>query len=184
MKKQSSILIHLFVALIFFVLALGSSLYFFYIIKTKNIHIEEISAEVDKETQKQDERAQLKRTIDATNADSEKLSTHFVDSKDAVSFLETLEGYGKKVGVTFKLGSADIETKAKIMKVSFKATGDFEKVYQLLLLLENTPYQLSYDSIAITRAPDQPTDLDTGLPVSSNPLWDLEIKLNLISFSI
>ena len=184
MKKQSSILIHLFVALIFFVLALGSSLYFFYIIKTKNIHIEEISTEVDKETQKQDERAQLKRTIDATNADSEKLSTHFVDSKDAVSFLETLEGYGKKVGVTFKLGSADIETKAKIMKVSFKATGDFEKVYQLLLLLENTPYQLSYDSIAITRAPDQPTDLDTGLPVSSNPLWDLEIKLNLISFSI
>jgi hypothetical protein len=184
MKKQSSILIHMLVALVFFVLALGSSLYFFYIIKTKNIHIEEISAEVDKETQKQDERAQLKRTIDATNADSEKLSTHFVDSKDAVSFLETLEGYGKKVGVAFKLGSADIDTKAKTMKVSFKATGEFEKVYQLLLLVENTPYQFSYDSIGITMATDQPIDLNTGLPLSSNPLWDLEITLNLISFNI
>lgn len=184
MKKQSSILIHMFVALVFLVLALGSSLYFFYLIKTKNIHIEEISVEVDKETQKQNERAQLKRTIDATNADSEKLATHFVDSKDAVAFLETLESYGKKVGVTFKLGSADIDTKAKTMKVSFKATGEFEKVYQLLLLIENAPYQFGYDSIDIARAPNQPTDLDTGLPVSSNPLWDLEIKLNLVSFSI
>lgn len=184
MKKKSSIFINLFVSLVFFIVALGSAFYFFYIIKTKNIHIEEISSEVDKETQKQDERAQLKRTIDATNADSKKLSAHFVDAKDAVSFLETLEDYGKKVGVSFKLGGADIDKDAKIIKVTFIATGVFEKVYQLLLLVENAPYQFSYDSIAITRSSTQPTDPVTNLPLSTNPLWDLEITLNLISFNI
>ncbi len=172
------------IALVLLLVASGGSAYLFYIVKIKNIHIGEISTEVDKETQKQDERSQLKRTIDATNADREKLTSHFVDAKDAVSFLEILEGYGKKIGVSFKLGSADIDTKTKTMKVSFKAEGTFAKIYQLLLIVENAPYEFSYKKISITLSPDQPTDPKTGLPVSTDPFWDLDVTFNLISFNI
>lgn len=159
-------------------------LFFYFKIETNMIHSEALAEELAAELSKESDLSKLKRTIDATNEDREKLVEHFVRAEDAVSFLETIESYGAIAGTKFQLNSADIQKDKNTMKLSFIANGTFPQVYRLLILIENTPYQFTMENISFSKVDPGPAQLSpTGevLP-EGEPKWDASFDITLTSF--
>lgn len=137
----------------------------------------EALAEIADQVKKEQEFSSLEKTINATEESRQMLASHFISSDRIVDFLETLEGYGRSAGSEFKLLSVEEEKDGKSLRVSFEAVGTFASVYALAVLLENTPYHIVFDHMAVSRYDNAPAV--KGAPVRD---WRLTATIRLQSF--
>jgi hypothetical protein len=127
-----------------------------------------------------DSRAKLQsldRSLKEVAAERAMLDSHFIQSSDVVPFLDMLEKVAPTVGAKVEVSSVDIAKDGSGLNVEVKATGRFESVYKFLMLLENSPYELSILS----------TDMSTS--VSATPAsaptpadWTGDFRIKLLSF--
>ena len=150
----------------------ASFMMFFFSIQSKNDDISALTASVADETKKADEIALLKKTIASTEADSAALGSHFISQDHVIDFLGVLDAYGKNSGTVFALDSVGIDPDTQALDVSMHATGAFSDMYQLLKMLENSPYDLSIDKASLAHSSD-PTKLRE---------WDAQFTIELISY--
>lgn len=177
MKSKLHAMIIGMVMLALLTVFIGVYSYLYLQIKYKNTKASILIQEIKEETTKQEELARLKRTISATNADREKLSSHFVLGSKAVGFLETIEGYGKTARTTLSITTADIDTEHNTFKITLIAKGTFTEVYHYLQLLENTPYQFQFNKITFDHG-----SATTGTEAGAPSVWNLNVGFTLISF--
>ena len=133
--------------------------------------------------------AQEKWQVEATNRENTKLlvssikaieperallKTHFVQSSDVVPFLDTIEKLAKKVGAEAEITSVNLVKDNTSLMVRMKASGNFGTIYKLILLLENSPYDLEFVLV----------DIETSDTSSSkkNPQWIANFQIKLLSF--
>lgn len=104
------------------------------------------------------------------------LETHFVQSSDVVPFLDTIEKLSKEAGTKAEVISVDVAKNNPSLVVEMKAVGTFESIYKLILLLENSPYDLEFVSANIQSS-------NTGYSVSKkNSQWTANFQIRLLSF--
>ncbi|MEK7104858.1 MAG: hypothetical protein AAB868_02345 [Patescibacteria group bacterium] len=101
------------------------------------------------------------------------LETHFIQNSDVVPFLDTIEKKAKDVGVKAEVVSVDITKDSSSLIVEINASGSFETIYKLIMLLENSPYNLEFISVNIK-------DSDTSVGKSSQ--WTATFQIKLLSF--
>ena len=101
------------------------------------------------------------------------LETHFVQSSNVVPFLDTIEKITKDVGATAEVVSVDVAKDNPALIVEMNASGSFETIYKLIMLLENSPYNLEFISVNIK-------DSDTSVGKSSQ--WTATFQIKLLSF--
>ncbi len=105
------------------------------------------------------------------------LETHFAQSSDVVPFLDSIESVARNAGVKAEVVSVAVPNEESVLLVGMNATGGFEQMYKFVTLLENSPYQLEFDSVEIKRS-------DTLAPVtkSATLVWSGSFKMRLFSF--
>lgn len=166
-SKKIPIFISIF-SLIFFCYAF----YFLYNeIEKNNIITKEINIEMQKQMNRFDELRSLDRGIKMVEKEKTELETHFIQSSNLVPFLDTIEGLALKVGATAETVSVDISPDNLNLLVGLKARGSFTSLYKFLTLLENSPYELEFTSLDISKEMIQNTSK-----------WEAKIKIKLISF--
>ncbi len=174
------------------------------------------------------ERLELERTIITTDADRQTLQSYFVSGDKAVAFLETLESYGKTAGTAFEIQTVDIinpttqttatsqpqgdatDTNQPTTTVkpsndehpslvfTVHALGRFEDIYQLLLLLENAPYEFEFEKVTLhhldlSKNISPTAKIEEVLPKMANIerinpasilyLWDATFTIKLLTFT-
>jgi len=124
---------------------------------------------------------QFRKNLTATEEQRQKLSSYFIDAKDIVPFLETIEGYGTDTGIEVTFSSVDIKKTPSRLDVGIFAEGDFDDLYRFLSLLEAAPYEITFTEV------DVHSNVIEGLvPTGTQPYsaaWSAAITLSVLSIS-
>ena len=121
----------------------------------------------------------LTSSIKAIESERALLNTHFVQSSDVVPFLDTIEKLAKNVGVKAEIISVDIIKDIPALTVEMKALGSFETIYKLIMLLENSPYNLEFVLVDIQSLNMQDEALNKE---GKSHQWSATFKIKLLSF--
>jgi hypothetical protein len=182
----------LFVISLAVLLALIAGYIFLFLdLKDRNQAIITMHQDLLEKEHQQKERLELERTIVTTDADRQTLESYFIPGDKAVSFLETLESYGKLAGTAFEIVTVDINTPAEgtpavptegdtasetaapvatatkeqpSLSITLHALGRFQDIYRLLLLLENAPYEFEFDGTTMRKFQIMDTQTAETLP--------------------
>ena len=106
------------------------------------------------------------------------LEAHFGQGSDVVPFLNTIEDLGEKSGTKTKVSSVDISADGTFLSVETRTTGTFQQIYKFITLLENSSYELDFDSVDIHSAASN-EELKKG---TKDLQWEAVIKIKLLSF--
>ena len=169
----------LLLSIIFFILSCSI---FLYLLKQTNSNYQKsfFSTELwQREALRREEIKALDRSVQAVEKERAQLKTHFARSSDIVPFLDTIEELGPKVGVKAEVTSVDVLKNYAGLLVGMKASGTFSGLYKFLTLLENSPYELEFISVDMSRE----TILEVENKNTTVPKWDLLLKIKLLSFT-
>lgn len=168
-------------ALIFSIIFLlfSSFLFLFVLISTNNN--KKISEIAQAEWQEKATRKEnIKLTTDLIKTiESERnlLESHFIRNSDVVPFLDTIEKLAKGVETEAEVDSVHTEDSTSSLIADVKVSGNFENIYKLILLLENSPYDLQFVLVNIKSIDKQ--DASTK---NETPKWMANLKIRLKSF--
>jgi hypothetical protein len=167
-QKKSLIL-----SIIFFVFF---SFVFVFLYKDINNKKEAIQIAQEKWQTEATRRENIKLLIDSVESiktERTLLDTHFVQSSDVVPFLDTIEGLAKNVGANAEVISVDVVKDNSSLVVQMSASGSFETIYKLILLLENSPYDLEFILVDIK---------NLNSSIKKIPQWTATFQIKLLSF--
>jgi hypothetical protein len=114
----------------------------------------------------------LDRSIKEVEGAKISLESHFAKNSDVVPFLNTVEGLSEKVSATPEIISVEASEDLSFLRVEMRAEGTFESLYKFLTLLENSPYELEFLSVNLSRPSGQNEASD----------WEIHLRFKLLSF--
>lgn len=167
----------LIAASIFMLASLGSLFFAYTLVKNKNEKFQNSQIEISSDAKRREETQQLERLMKTLEAERLLIDSHFAKSSDIVPFLDTLERMASQVAVDAEVSSVDITKDNKTLTVGIKATGGFEALYKFLVLLENSPYELSFLLMDIQTPQGAQPD-----PITKKVEWQGAFKVRLLSF--
>ena len=170
--------ISLFLSVTFLVLSCLVFLFFYRAIDNNNRESQLREGNWQSEEQKRNDVKMLDHSVQTIQGDKTQLDTHFAPSSDIVPFLNTVEGLASKVNAKTEIDSVAISADHTGLMVSMKASGDFGNLYKFLTLLENSPYEIEFVSMDISKE----AVIDTGNKNVKIPRWDVSLNLKLLSF--
>lgn len=177
MNKKKTILILIF-SIIFFIISSFIFIFLYKEIEIKNNIGEQKIIEFKKEEQRRNEIKLLNSGIKAIENEVSLLNGYFTKSTEVVHFLDKIEALARDTKAETEVTSVTMASDFSSLSVKMKATGSFEALYKFLLLLENSSYELEFNSVDISRP--ELIDADTGILESSE--WSMTLEINLISF--
>ncbi|MBI5139780.1 hypothetical protein HZA26_04210 [Candidatus Nomurabacteria bacterium] len=167
----------LILSVIFFVFS-SALFYFLYSQTVNNYNLsEKLEMDLREEISKRDQIKNLDRSLKMVEGEIAMLETHFIKSSDVVPFLDMIEKMAPRVSAKAEVSLVDLAKDNSSLVVEVKVEGSFEAVYKFLILLEDSPYELSFTSANIRRSSDG--DLESENPI---PKWSAVFKVNLLSF--
>lgn len=107
------------------------------------------------ETAKESAQVKLVRLVKDTETDRAIIGSYFFGSEgDSVSFISNVEALATAIGLTRTTESidkvTDPATKAEMVKMVFRVSGEKEKVVGFLKLMETTPYHSLVESFDLS----------------------------------
>ncbi|OGI71357.1 hypothetical protein A3B84_00640 [Candidatus Nomurabacteria bacterium RIFCSPHIGHO2_02_FULL_35_13] len=120
----------------------------------------------------------LANSIKAIESEKILLETHFIQSSDVVPFLDIIEKLSLEVGAKTEIISVDVKDSSSLV-VEVEALGNFETIYKLVLLLENSPYNLEFVLVDIQNSNPQNVSISKS---NKNQQWMATFKIKLLSF--
>ncbi len=108
MLSTKKSMLYMFVSLVLVGVALFAYGYFFSAIRAKNEDISKIVTDIASETKKNKELEIVKKNLALTQAEREKINSHFVDSGEIVNFLEELEILGASANASIQITSVGL----------------------------------------------------------------------------
>ncbi|MFM7088136.1 MAG: hypothetical protein ACKOW9_01190 [Candidatus Paceibacterota bacterium] len=115
----------------------------------------------------------IDRSIRGVQLEKTMFESHFASKGDVVPFLDTLEKTALLVGVRAEVASVDTQDEAGLT-IALRASGTFESLYKLLVLLENSRYELKIDGLELQRE-----SLGEGTPSTK---WRAVFLVKLLSY--
>ena len=172
--KNKSEKIYLALSVVFLII-LGFS---FFILNKKTRNNLEIAKQSEsnlgQEISKRNEIKNLNNYFNSIKNEKALFETHFVQSSDVVSFLNTLESLAKNAGTTGEVIDINLSDDKKSLLVEMKDTGTFPNIYKFITLLENAPYEIEFSSINIQNISEESN--------KTTAKWEAIIKFRLITF--
>jgi len=176
--KNNSTKISIIVSTIIFLFACFIFLFLYRQINQNNEKAQAGMVAWQTETLRRSDIASLNSSLAQVAGDRTSLDTHFAQSSDVVPFLNSVEQLGTPSGTDVQISSVLTGTNNNELVVDLKATGTFSQVYKFLTLLENSPYEINFNSMSIHKSvvPTTPTT-----KVSSSE-WEADFEVQLLSF--
>jgi hypothetical protein len=157
-------------SILFMLIFLFAFLFLLQKINKNNEHAEYILLEWNTETARRNGINALNDSIKDIEKEKILLDTHFVKSSDIVPFLDMIEGLGPKLKAKAEITSVDVLPESPGLMVGINATGSFDGLIRFLMLLENSPYEIEFNSMSIKELSDKTFK------------WIIDLKINLLSF--
>jgi len=176
--QNNSKKIQLLLSTIFFIFFVLAFLFLYREININNQQAEQSIVLLENETKEHEEIEFLNRSIGVITEGKTLLETHFAKSSDIVPFLDTVEALAVKAGVKAEVASVDALKDSGVLTVQVNASGNFERLYKFLTLLENSPYELEFASINMQRE----AELDVITKKVKELKWQAVFKIRLLSF--
>ena len=173
--KNTFFKMQLIVCLLILILSFVGLFFFYKNINQKNETVLTKALAWKTEAQKREEIKSLDRSVKLIEPERLELESHFAFSSNIVPFLDTIEGFGPKVGIESQVTSVDLSKDQNSLVVGLKASGSFTGIYKYITLLENSPYELDFMSMQLSRDGASST-------TNTNKNWTAAIKINLLSF--
>lgn len=161
-----------------FLATLGAYGFFFIEIKGKNERISAASNEILIETRDADESRALKRMIQTTIAERDRLDAVFVSTEEVPAFLEYLETIGAPSLPRAEIRSVDVPKGGKTLLVTVGAEGSFAAMFSLLELYENSRHELAVRSVRFNKAFLSDEEQARG----AAGVWEASFGLELLSY--
>lgn len=137
------------------------------------------------EATNRDKAISLSNLIKTIEPERTVLDTHFVQSSDVVPFLNTIEKLAVGVGVKAEVTSVNVTAEDNSsLEIEMKVSGSFESIYKLIMLLENSQYDLQFVSANIQHSDTNDEDISVTTKNAKNqiPQWTANFKMKLLSF--
>ncbi|HAS80950.1 MAG: hypothetical protein UR25_C0003G0112 [Candidatus Nomurabacteria bacterium GW2011_GWE1_32_28] len=166
-------------SIIFFLSIFCLFIYLFILINKNKEYSQIMQEKWQVETTRRENIKLLISSINSIDSEKNSLETHFIKSSDIVPFLDTVEKLAKDVGVKSEIVSVDIPKDNSSLVVETRVLGNFETIYKLILLLENSPYELEFVSVDIKNLNSVDTIVDKNNKISE---WTATFKIKLLSF--
>lgn len=115
----------------------------------------------------------LESQITKIREDKKKIDSVFLNEKDIVKFIETLEDLGRKSGIAIKISSAEIGKGSENPKIRISANGPFQNIFQYIIMLENLQNQIAFGNMNLMKKAGDG---------EKNSEWESSIEISVISF--
>ena len=129
-------------------------------------------------SEESDRLLELERLLDQTEDKRTLIAHAFVTPGSLVDFIESAESIGRTAQVSLTLRSVEPDKTRNLLRVSLDASGRFERLYQLLSLLESLPPEITVTRLSLSKASLAPLEKD---PNTWNAHADLEVSTYLNS---
>jgi hypothetical protein len=164
------------------VILLCANVFLFMYLNTTKKEFDELRSVLSEKNTKIGNQFALKASIMETEVDREKIHSYFVTGEDeAATLLERLEGVSSELSIPITI---DLQTGKRVFKegekgrdvlsISVEGEGTFQKLSQLLFLVENLPYKNSIAQIVLERK--------SGTIKNKAPEWTLALKFDIVSY--
>ncbi len=176
--QRNLVLLSISFSVIFFTISLFSFSFFNREIDNNKREFKLDWEEWHKEAVRRDEMRTLDSSVKLIEKERAELDTHFAKSSDIVPLLNTIESLAPKVGAKAEVTSVDILNYNMGLLVGVKASGTFAGLYKFMTLLENSPYELEFLSMQISKE----GGVTIGIKNVVSAKWSLFLKIKLLSF--
>lgn len=174
LQKKSlifSVILFLFASFIF--------LFLYKEINNKRVATQQAQEKWQTENSHRENMRSLVNSIKTIESERKLLETHFVQNSDIVPFLDTIERLAREAGVKAEVVSVDVTKDIPSLIVEMKAQGNFETIYKLVVLLENSQYDLRFASVNIQNQNEQ--DISAS-KTNKAQLWTAAFRIKVLSF--
>lgn len=187
MKKSNTNLI-LITSIILLVIITGFSIYFLNAIRNKNRHISAVLITLKKKIDDKQNVITLQKKMNELLDTNTKIDSYIVDTSRIDLFVGYLESLGISNNVILSVKSVDVlkNEKNKIF-LGLSINGTFTNIMRTIVLLENSPYNMTIVSSYVNKDIVVPVDASNGtnknsgaLPVAE-PSWQADITFNVLS---
>jgi Tfp pilus assembly protein PilO len=94
---------------------------------------------------------ELANVLATVREDKQAIEHYFVSTETLPELIETIEQLGTSTQISFLLtGATVVDTPKPLIHLTFTATGQFNRLYQFLSMLDNAPYALSLNQASLT----------------------------------
>ena len=173
--KNHSLKILIYVSVIVFVLSCSVFIFLYSEIKQNNQNAELGTIAWQTETVRSSEINTLNSELEQVSDERVLLNSHFIQSSNVVPFLNTVEQLGSSVGSDIQITAVDTGTNKNQLIVSLVAKGSFGQVYKFLTLLENSQYEITFNSMDLHK------EVAPSASVKSTD-WEGDFQIQLLSF--
>ena len=177
------------IATFFMLFSVGIYTFLFVSIKNKSEKNSVVSEKIDELSGKESRIAASVAVLRRANDDVEKLSTFFFKENEVVSFAKKIEELGAQSKTSLSIEALEPgggDKNVPIINLRIKATGNFEDVMRLLVLLENFPGKFEWKSVRLSReslSPEvDPNEKKSLKIVTLAPTWRVEVGLVALNF--
>lgn len=187
MKKSNTNLI-LIISIILLVILTGFSFYFLNAIRNKNRHISAVLITLQKKIEDKQNVSTLQKKMNELLDINTKIDGYIVDTSRIDLFVEYLEGIGISNNVNLAVKTVDVlkNEKNKIF-LGLSINGTFTNIMKTIVLLENSPYNMTITSSYINKDIVVPVDAsnvtnkDKGALFKAEASWQADITFNVLS---
>jgi hypothetical protein len=177
-NKSQKILLFLSIASFLILCAL---FFFFYQKIENNIAVaKQLQVNLQTEIAKREQIEDFNNSFKSITPDETLFETHFAQSSNIVPFLNAIEQMADSVGTQSEVSSISVAGDNTGLIVDMNDTGSFSQVYKFITLLENSPYELQFDSVDMSITIPNTPDKKKGS--AKGNVWQATIEMKLISF--
>lgn len=189
MKANKKTLILLGIATTFMLAVVGLYSFLFYVMKNKAANTATINEKIEELSGRESRIASSVSILRREEDNMAKVSAYFFKENEVVAFAKKIEALGAQSGTALTIEALDqgfTEKTVPFLNFRVKATGKYENVNRLLMLLENFPGKLEWKTIRLVRDSEPVIEVKAGdktpKPVSTSPQWRVEVFLIALNF--
>ena len=169
MKNPRKKIILVLIPAILCLLSASALAFIFLGMKQKSLRSIEAGLEAESEIKKREDIKSASRLIASTEEERRDLLSHFTKSSNLAPFLDYVEGLGIQAGTKTKITSVFVSKDSpQRLEIEAVSSGDFQSLFQLFLLFENSKYEVEFYSVRFSK------DATEG--------WKGYFKIALLSF--
>ena len=185
MNRQKTNLIF-YISILMVVLVLGSFTFLFKVIQNKNEHANAVMVTLDDKLKKKQSSVEISNKMDDIDNVRKDINDHLLDSDKIDFFVDYLEKLGSANGSELVVTSIKLPDEEHKVSVAVSVKGSFNSVMKTIIYLENSKYQIHFNSIYLNKEidpvnPQNNTNTKNVKVKTSVPVWQSDIDFSVLS---
>ncbi|KKS58603.1 MAG: hypothetical protein UV24_C0019G0007 [Candidatus Nomurabacteria bacterium GW2011_GWA2_42_41] len=179
--KSNKIIILFGAASMVMIITVAISASLFFSMKNKTEESIKFSEKINELSGKESHTASASSALRRESINIEKISKFFFKENEISVFIKKVEALGPQSGTRITIESLEkgfTEKTVPLLNFRIKAIGTFSEVSRLLVLLENFPGEIGWNTLRVVRE-----DLEAGaVSRGGAPIWRAEAYLTILNF--